>query len=245
MFPRSAAIVIGATASAGGGGARRSPHRRRNASNLVDVHARPRRRDHTGHRLANHLPRGGRDHGHHGNEPEPRLLGRRQRIEAYRVGAEGERGAAKQLERLAAQGWIVLHDRRLPGGRENVDHVAVGPPGIVVVETKNWSGDVVVTNDGLRRNGRDARSAIEQVLRQVPGDRIALPSWSTVAVRPVLYLHREIDRPGPRRRAARPGGVPVSGPRDLLAIVRAGPRLLDPAGIVGLASSLDLALPPS
>lgn len=54
-------------------------------------------------------------------------------------GAKGERATAALLEVLARQGWTVLHDRALPHGRANVDHLAISPGGLVfVVDSKQW-----------------------------------------------------------------------------------------------------------
>lgn len=56
------------------------------------------------------------------------------------IGAEGERRTAVRLAPLAVHGWKVLHDRALPRGRANVDHLAISPRGVVlVVDTKKWS----------------------------------------------------------------------------------------------------------
>lgn len=52
-----------------------------------------------------------------------------QHIAAWGVGAEGERLTAKALISLEAKGYVVLHDRRLPGRLGNVDHVVIGPTG--------------------------------------------------------------------------------------------------------------------
>jgi hypothetical protein len=59
-------------------------------------------------------------------------------------GAAGERRTAAALEGLEADGWTVLHDVRLPGRRWNLDHVLLGPPGVVVVESKQWRTPVRV-----------------------------------------------------------------------------------------------------
>ena len=58
------------------------------------------------------------------------------------------------LERLRASGYDVLHDVHWPGRRRaNIDHVAIGPAGIVVVDAKNWSGVVSAHHGRLRQNG--------------------------------------------------------------------------------------------
>lgn len=57
---------------------------------------------------------------------------------SWRRGAVGERRTARTLRRLARAGYVVLHDRALPGSRANVDHLVIGPSGIWVVDSKRW-----------------------------------------------------------------------------------------------------------
>src|SRR5690606_20505630 len=66
------------------------------------------------------------------------------------AGADGERRVAEALTVLPPS-WTVIHDRLLmPGMTEsNLDHVLVGPPGVVLVDAKNFSGDITVWNDSL------------------------------------------------------------------------------------------------
>jgi len=55
-------------------------------------------------------------------------------------GAEGEEVVGAVLEGLAEQGWRVIHD--VSFGRGNIDHVVVGPGGILTVETKSHPGKI-------------------------------------------------------------------------------------------------------
>lgn len=81
--------------------------------------------------------------------------------ELYERGAEGEQLTAAALSQLPAGTWTVFHDLRWPGRRfANVDHVAVGPPGIFVIDSKNWSGSITVQNNVLRQNGRSRETAV-------------------------------------------------------------------------------------
>jgi hypothetical protein len=57
-------------------------------------------------------------------------------------GAAGERRTAKELEALAREGWLIEHDRQLDRG--NLDHIAVGPPGRFLIETKTSTGAVQI-----------------------------------------------------------------------------------------------------
>jgi hypothetical protein len=55
-------------------------------------------------------------------------------------GNNGELKVAEILNDLRSDGWLTLHD--IQTGRGNIDHVAVGPGGIVTVETKSRRGRV-------------------------------------------------------------------------------------------------------
>lgn len=86
---------------------------------------------------------------------ERQLAAARAREHAWSAGADGEEQVADALTGLEQLGWVVLHDVAWPGRpRANLDHVLVGPGGVLVVDTKNWSGTVAVdAARGLRSNG--------------------------------------------------------------------------------------------
>ena len=61
----------------------------------------------------------------------------------YEKGADGELETTRALAELTVTGWRMLYDRCLPYGG-NIDHIAVGPAGIVVGDAKAWFGPVTV-----------------------------------------------------------------------------------------------------
>ncbi|MGW3369746.1 nuclease-related domain-containing protein [Streptosporangium canum] len=69
-------------------------------------------------------------------------------VRTWRRGALGERRTARALRRLERAGHLVLHDRALPRGKANVDHLVIGPCGVFVVDSKNWRKDRRVTRRG-------------------------------------------------------------------------------------------------
>jgi hypothetical protein len=85
-------------------------------------------------------------------------------VEQWHDGAEGERKTAKALRTLERQGWTVVHDIQQRYG--NYDHIAVGPSGVYLLDSKNLQGVVEIKN-GMphlsRRHDPEARSAIEQI----------------------------------------------------------------------------------
>lgn len=68
-------------------------------------------------------------------------------IENWQQGAWGEQSTAKVLRPLEKAGWVVLHD--LPAGRGNVDHIAVGPGGVFLLDSKRLGGSAVVDERGV------------------------------------------------------------------------------------------------
>jgi hypothetical protein len=110
---------------------------------------------------------------------------------AWRRGAEGERRTAKRLRPLTHQGWVVLHDRAIPGFPGNVDHLVIGPPGVFVVDSKLWSGRAVTVTDGVLHVGGfpvDLRPTLweaDQVAAAL-ADELAV---TDTAVVPVICVH--------------------------------------------------------
>jgi hypothetical protein len=83
------------------------------------------------------------------------LVGWRQRfrpseqVTAWRRGAKGERRTARLLDRLTRDGFVVFHDLAIPGSPANVDHLMIGSTGVFVIDSKQWTGTVHQSADGL------------------------------------------------------------------------------------------------
>jgi Nuclease-related domain len=73
-------------------------------------------------------------------------------VTAWRRGADGERRTARLLDRLTCEGYVVFHDLALPGSPVNVDHLVIGPTGVFVIDSKQWTGSVRHSADGLARH---------------------------------------------------------------------------------------------
>jgi hypothetical protein len=78
----------------------------------------------------------------------------------WEQGADGEEATAGALLALPPS-WTVLHDLAWPGRQlANIDHIVIGPAGVFVIDTKNWSGRVMVDDGHLRQNGRDRSTSL-------------------------------------------------------------------------------------
>lgn len=111
---------------------------------------------------------------------------------AWRKGAEGERRTAKYLAGLEEAGFVVLHDRRVPGYGGNLDHVAIGPSGVWAIETKRLSGKVEIIGDELWIGRRRQDRIIDQAFREAIAVQVALRDQLDplgLTVTPIICLH--------------------------------------------------------
>jgi len=85
------------------------------------------------------------------------------RLGNFLKGAKGEEWVAHELAFLSAE-YTVFNGLRLGGGKQNFDHIIVGPAGVFVVETKNWKGSVEFRDGRLFAGGKEpSRPPLKQV----------------------------------------------------------------------------------
>jgi hypothetical protein len=86
-----------------------------------------------------------------------------QSTKAWAKGSEGERKLAAHLLRTVGDSAVMLHDRRIPGSRANIDHLVVAASGIWIIDAKSYKGKVeqrdvgkwLKTDNRLYVNGHD------------------------------------------------------------------------------------------
>jgi hypothetical protein len=114
-------------------------------------------------------------------------------VQSWSVGAAGEAMVAAKMSELAASGWSALHDVHWPGRpKANLDHILIGPGGIVVVDAKNWSGNVQAGGGRLRQNGyrrdKEVLAASEQGAAVAallePQHRLFVHGWICLVAQP-------------------------------------------------------------
>jgi nuclease-like protein len=173
-----------------------------------------------------------------------RIFGRRTDDWAWRVGAAGERAVGRKLDRLTGHGYRVLHS--IPLGRGgDVDHLVIGPRGVVVVNTKHHRGAYVTVGERVvfvgRKRGR-VTNYVEKARREADRVRQAVAAANLgehVPVRAVLVVHGAMRVH--RWRRNEPLGVTVlpSGRAGRwLRSGRAGAELLSPEQVDALYERL-------
>ena len=100
------------------------------------------------------------------------------------MGAMGEEWTARELRRLKKRGWHLANGLLLRP-KPDIDHVVIGPGGVLVVETKyssdGWDRDTF-TNDWIKR-------AIAQVeANRTDVARVMRPAAASQLVKPVVVL---------------------------------------------------------
>ncbi len=71
----------------------------------------------------------------------------------YNAGWAGERRVARLLSSKLSDDYFLINDLYLHSGGD-IDHIVLGPSGIFVLETKNWSGDITCNGDDWQRAGK-------------------------------------------------------------------------------------------
>jgi hypothetical protein len=157
----------------------------------------------------------------------------RQPTKAWAQGAVGEERLGAALNALTSRGASVLHDRRVPGTRANIDHIVVSPSRIWVVDAKRYTGEVNRRDVGtvFRRDvrlyvgRRDCTKLVTGMDKQVAAVRAALESDRPPITPALCFVDAEW------RLFARPfdvDGVLVTWPKALVTkIANDRPAIID------------------
>ena len=174
----------------------------------------------------------------------------------WQQGGNGEVQVGARLEKLLDRtGVRLLHDRCVPRhGQANIDHIAVGPGGITVIDAKthrgrirrDWEGGLLSERRTiLRINGRDQTKLITGVEKQIAHVHAALAD---------LDVAQEIDVRG-ALCFPNVDGLPLFGQIEIRRIIVNGPKpvarlaaragTLEQAVVERVVGHLAQALPPA
>lgn len=86
-------------------------------------------------------------------------------------GAGGEELVEQALDKRCPN-VPVLHDRRIPGSRANIDHIAIAGSGVWVIDTKRLKGKLHIATplfgrSTLKVDGRDKTKLVDGLAKQV------------------------------------------------------------------------------
>ncbi|MBI1377796.1 MAG: AAA family ATPase [Frankiales bacterium] len=169
----------------------------------------------------------------------------RRRSASFRAGAQGERAVADRVEQvlvdLGSTDWHVLADRRWPGSRHaNLDLLLVGPPGVLVLDSKKWAHPRIErgslwNGDANEDDQLDSlRDQAEAVAHALTGTGL-----SAAAVEPFLVLAGRLLAPVLVR------GVHVVGERSIHRSLIRLPVRLGTDEIAAVVTALEKTCPPA
>ncbi|GAA1528134.1 nuclease-related domain-containing DEAD/DEAH box helicase [Nocardioides humi] len=163
-----------------------------------------------------------------------------ERANNFLVAAESEKTLARYLRELVQFGWRILEDRAWPNSsRANIDFIAIGPPGVLVIDAKEWA-DVTIADDTLYRGDADETETVDKQIALI--DRIAdqLEDHGLVpsAIESVLaFTNHDM-------KATSIGPVTAIGVTELIGWLLARPRRLKESQRRRIADHLELGCPP-
>jgi hypothetical protein len=150
---------------------------------------------------------------------------------AWRRGAAGERRTARLLGPLERRGWAVLHDLAIPGTKANIDHLVIGPGGVVVIDTKQYRGRLWLDPDGLLWHGRHLLITTLRKLRWAADQADEILGVADVQVPALMAVHGA-NVPWGQLTA---DGVIVAPARRMPDLLQALPAILGPERVAWLA----------
>jgi len=151
---------------------------------------------------------------------------------------EALRAVRWSLHGLTPYGWSALHDVHQPGRPLSaIDHLVVGPGGVVVVDVQEWPSRGEDPGSAPARDARVLADRVTAAAQAAASVTALLAPRHRTAVRAVVCV---ADRDLPVTTA--PDGTTVVGRDGLVAHLRGLAPRLHPADATGLAQHLGLHL---
>lgn len=173
-----------------------------------------------------------------------------QSTKAWAQGARGEERLAKILTKRLGERAVLLHDRRVPRTRGNIDHLAVASSGVWVIDAKQYKGKVEKRDVGkfftadvrLHVGGRDRSKLVEGMGWQYDAVRVAMEDFGDSDIPIHLGLTFVDAEWSLFRRPMKFGDVLVAWPSKLAELI-AAPGPVPPELVPDLARVIAERLP--
>jgi hypothetical protein len=168
---------------------------------------------------------------------------------AWAKGSDGERRLAAHLQRVLGERAVLLHDRKVPKTRGNIDHLAIAASGVWVIDAKNYQGKVERRDVGgwfstdcrLYVGGRDRTRLVEGLDWQIRAVESALVD-TDVPVNAALCFTDATWKLF--KKPFQIGEIWVTWANCLAELI-AAPGPLERSGVVRIATELSEALRPA
>lgn len=165
--------------------------------------------------------------------------GRRRTTEAWRIGAEGEERLGLALDALEDHGYHVFHDLGIPRSKANIDHLVIGPTGVFVIDSKNYSGTLTWSKNTLW-HGRFPLTKKLSTIRWEAGKVIQALGEEEVPIRAMMCV---LGASTPKSWMVVDEVTVVRGPARLIKGILDSPAVADPVVLARIASLVETAFP--
>ena len=136
-----------------------------------------------------------------------------------------------RLAPLERHGWAILHDLAIPGTQANIDHLAIGPGGVLLIDSKQYRGRLRLDQHRMLWQGhhllvsslRKVRWAADQADEVLGIADIQIPAVVAVHGTSVPWGNLQAD------------GVTVVPARQVPDLLQALPPVLGPERVAWLA----------
>jgi hypothetical protein len=149
----------------------------------------------------------------------------------WRRGAVGERRTARLLAPLERHGWAVLHDLAIPGSVANIDHLVIGPGGVIVINSKQYRGRLHIDSYGLLWHGRNLLVSALRKVRWEADQADEILGIAAIQVAAIVAVHGASVPWGRLDTDA----VTVVSARQVPDLLRGLPPVLGPERVAWLA----------
>jgi hypothetical protein len=137
---------------------------------------------------------------------------------------------ARLLAPLERHGWAVLHDLAIPGSQANIDHLAIGPGGVLLVDSKQYRGRLRLDGYGMLWHGRHLLVSGLRKVRWAADQADEVLGIADVDVTAIVAVHG-VSVPLGQVRA---DGVTVVPARRVPDLLQAFPPLFGPERVAWL-----------
>jgi Nuclease-related domain len=161
--------------------------------------------------------------------------------QAWRRGAAGERRTARLLAPLERRGWAILHDLAIPGSKANIDHLAIGPGGVLVVDSKEYRGRLRLDAYGMLWHGRHLLVSALRKTRWEADQADEILGIADIQIPAIVAVHGATVRWG----SVQADGVTVLPARRVPDMLEALPPILGPERVAWLADRARLRFRPA
>jgi len=170
-----------------------------------------------------------------------------QSTKAWAKGSTGERRLASLLVKSVGDRAVLLHDRKIPGSRANIDHLAIAASGIWVIDAKNYTGKVeqrdvgglFSTDQRLYVNGHDYTELVAGFAWQINAVLEAIGDAEIPINAALCFVDSEW---GFFAKPFQQGGVWVTWPTKVSEMI-AAPGPLSPVDVAQVSELLASKLP--